>query len=76
MGLSVLDEVTIEPLHEGLEEVLRGVLVGNELAGLLGEGGDLLTLQPTGHDVFEPRQVIVTVEGQAVGRDVTTPVHA
>ena len=62
VSLFILAQRTSEFLHEGLEEAPRGVFVGDEFSDLLGEGGDFFPLQAAGYDVFEPGQVVVTVQ--------------
>lgn len=73
---SPISQLTAELVSERVQQVGDGLLHTDISEQLGAQRCHAFILDTTWHNVFKPRQVRVTVEGQAVRRDVATAVDS
>lgn len=71
-----ISQLTVELMSEGVQQVGDGVLHADVSEQLGAQRGHAFLLDTTRHNVSKPGQVRVTVQGQAVRRDVAAAVDS
>lgn len=71
-----ISQLTVELISERVQQVGEDVLHADVPEQLNTQGRHTFILNPTRHNVSEPGQVCVAVQGQAVRRDVATTVDS
>jgi len=72
----ICDQLALELIAEGIPKDRQHVGNRDVRVQLLGDTGDALALDAARHNVFEPREIGVAVEREAVRGDVTAAVNA
>lgn len=71
-----ISQLTVELIFESVQQVGDGLFHTNISEQLSAQWSNAFILNTTRHNVFKPWQVRVTVQGQAMRRDVATAVDS